>query len=170
MFEALSFELCDLSSFTCSLRDLFSATAEAIDLIFWSTPPINTSVSVAPVCSLATSTASNVSLINFETCSLVLFSVSTLTKTLSPAISTLTSLEETLFIISFANSFASKFSFELLFVLSPSVISDFKSKFFCSASDVCCFILLTTDGAGEGLKFKDRTVVPFGCSTTGITF
>ena len=92
-----------------------------------------------------------------------------LTNTLSLTVSTFTSSEETSFIISLLSSFASNVSFELLLALSPSSISDFRSKFFCSASEVCCFKLLVTEGAGEGLKFKDRTVVPFGCSTTGIT-
>jgi len=35
---------------------------------------------------------------------------------------------------------------------------------------VCWVISLVTDRLGDGLKFKDNTVVPFGCSTIGTTF
>ena len=35
-------------------------------------------------------------------------------------------------------------------------------------SVVCCVMSWVTDGEGDGLKFNDRTVVPFGCSTIGI--
>ena len=93
-----------------------------------------------------------------------------LTKTLSFTVSTLTSSEETSDFICSLNSFASITSFELLLALSPSSISDFRSKFFCSESEVCCLRFFVTEGAGDGLKFNDNTVVPFGCSTTGTTF
>ncbi|CAI8199329.1 MAG: Uncharacterised protein [SAR116 cluster bacterium] len=36
-------------------------------------------------------------------------------------------------------------------------------------SVVCCVMSWVTDGAGDGLKFSDSTVVPFGCSTIGTT-
>ena len=35
-------------------------------------------------------------------------------------------------------------------------------------SVVCCVISWVTDGDGDGLKFRDRIVVPFGCSTIGM--
>ena len=100
-------------------------------------PPISTSVSVAPVLSRAFSTTSTVSLINFEISFDVLFSVLTLTKTLSFTVSTLTSSDDNFVFISSLNSLASKTSLELLLALSPSSMSDLRSRFFCSASVVC---------------------------------
>ena len=37
-------------------------------------------------------------------------------------------------------------------------------------SVVCWVISFVTDFAGDGLKFSDKTVVPFGCSTIGTIF
>ena len=38
-----------------------------------------------------------------------------------------------------------------------------------SMSVVCCVISSVIEGAGDGLKFSDRIVVPLGCSTIGTT-
>ena len=97
--------------------------------MFLSIPPINTSVSVAPVSSLAFSTTSKVSLINFDIWVLSLFSVWILTNTLSSITSTFMSSEEVFSLIVSANCFAFITSFEVLLLL-PSSISDFISKFF----------------------------------------
>jgi hypothetical protein len=40
----------------------------------------------------------------------------------------------------------------------------------CVVSVVSWVISLVTDGDGDGLKFIEITVVPFGCSTTGTIF
>ena len=97
--------------------------------MFLSIPPINTSVSVAPVSSLAFSTTSKVSLINLDIWVLSLFSVWILTNTLSSITSTFISSEEVCSLMVSANCFASITSFEVLLLL-PSSISDFISKFF----------------------------------------
>ena len=52
---------------------------------------------------------------------------------------------------------------------SSSLVLFCNSTSGCSTLVVCCVIVSVTEGEGDGLKFRERIVVPFGCSTVGIT-
>ena len=140
-----------------------------------SRPPYTTSDSDLPAADWTFSIASSVWLNNWgRSCSCDSLGVK-LTTTFSPSVSTCISP------LAIASSSALTISSALWFFEDSSVSSLFdcseKSSslvLFCTSSlgwltwVVCWVILLVTEGDGEGLKFKDRIVVPFGGSTTGV--